>query len=592
MKLPFRFQDIFCAVLGLSLFLAPVVKAQDTDTTRVVRLSRAEGQVLVSHPGSDAWDEALVNLPLQEGDALATQGGLAEIEFENGATAYLAENSVLELTQLGFAEGGRSTELSLTQGTATFYANLTSQDSFRVLTPNFDVTIPGRAEFRVDAFRDGAAVEVLLGRVAVSTAKGSVNLEKGQSVAVHGQNFQDLNNIARLPEQDAFDEWVSEQSEIIQSGTKNTLGYISSPNSYGLSDLSIYGSWVNLSGFGLSWRPFSVGLGWTPYVNGVWMLDPRLGWIWVSNEAWGWMPYHFGSWVQSPTLGWVWVPGDSAGLRHWEPSCVNWVNVGGRVGWVARSPLDRGGAPANQLTSVVTWRNRSAQNGNGGNEILAGKELQNAVPLKAPPREFSSRVAAPGPLRSGFSSAARRIPENLNDNGSIVFDRGTHTFINRDGSRMDNGRRAPVPPVALPPQPGTGNEVRRVTIPSTMPEQPPANRVLLPPPYPASQSSHRNIPVNAVSPNGTPPAAAVPPRQPTAQFGSRPASASGQLLGNPGNLSTPPAATPRPTASPAAPPPPPAPHTAPGQQFGSAARPAAPPSPPAPSHPRDPDQRR
>jgi hypothetical protein len=83
------------ALLGLTLFLAPAACAQDADSVRVVRLSRAEGQVLVSHPGSDAWEEAPVNLPLQEGDSLATQGGLAEIEFENGATAYLAENSVL-----------------------------------------------------------------------------------------------------------------------------------------------------------------------------------------------------------------------------------------------------------------------------------------------------------------------------------------------------------------------------------------------------------------------------------------------------------------------------------------------------------------
>ena len=66
------------------------------------------------------WEEALVNLPLQEGDTLATQSGLAEIEFESGATAYLAENSVLQFTQLAFSGGGRLTQLTLTQGAELF----------------------------------------------------------------------------------------------------------------------------------------------------------------------------------------------------------------------------------------------------------------------------------------------------------------------------------------------------------------------------------------------------------------------------------------------------------------------------------------
>ena len=113
-----------------------------------------------------------------------------------------------------------------------------------MLTPTFEVAIPERAEFRVDAFRDGAAVQVLLGNVSVSTTKGSTNLEKGQSVAVHEKDFQDFSIIDRLPIQDAFDQWVTEEGEMIRAGNKNTLSYINSPNYYGLSDLSIYGTWV------------------------------------------------------------------------------------------------------------------------------------------------------------------------------------------------------------------------------------------------------------------------------------------------------------------------------------------------------------
>ena len=551
MKSLLRYTAAFVAFLGLGLFLIPAARAQDADSVRVVRLSRAEGQVLVSHPGSDAWEEAPVNLPLQEGDSLATQGGLAEIEFENGATVYLAENSVLQFTKLGFADAGRTTELSLTQGTGTFYANLTSMDSFRVLASTFDVVIPVRAEFRIDAFHDGAAAEVFLGTVSVSTTKGSTTLTKGQSVAVHDRDFQDLNNIARLPEEDAFDEWVTEQGEIIRSGNKNTLAYINSPNSYGLSDLAIYGNWVNIPAFGLSWRPFSVGFSWTPYGNGKWILDPRLGWIWVSNEAWGWMPYHFGNWLLSPTLGWVWVPGGPTGLRRWEPARVNWVHVGNQVGWVAKSPLDRNGAPANLSTGVVTRPLRSPRNGNEGTEIVTGKGLQSATMLKEPPREFESRLAS-GKQGSGISPPVRRLPQPANDSQSIVFDRGTHTFINREGSGPDSMVHAPVPLAGLMPKTGANGDTPRVTIPSAMPAQSPTNRVHLPPHFPAVPSTSGAAAANG-SPHTQAPAHAPTPRQ------------------NPASVA------PRPTAAPPpAPPQPSAPHNAPGQ-LGSAPRPAVPP---------------
>ncbi len=549
MKSLLRYPAALVAFLGLSLSQTPAARAQDIDSVRVVRLSRAEGQVLVSHSGSDAWEEAPVNLPLQEGDSLETQGGLAEIEFENGATAYLAENSVLKIARLGFADGGRATELSLTQGTGTFYANLTSMDSFRVLASTFDVAIPARAEFRVDAFHDGAAVEVFLGTVSISTAKASTTLTKGQSVAVHERDFQDLNNIARLPEEDAFDQWVTEQGEIIRSGNKNTLAYINTPNYYGLSDLAIYGNWVDIPPFGLSWRPFSVGFSWMPYGNGNWNLDPRLGWIWVSNEPWGWMPYHFGAWLLSPTLGWVWVPGGSAGLRHWEPARVNWVHVGNQVGWVARSPLDRSGAPANLSAGVVTRPVRSPRNGNEGNEIVTGKELQSATLLKEPPREFSSSLAS-GKQPSGISSAVRKEPNAANGNQSIVFDRGTHTFINRDGSGPDVRMRAPVPLASPMPKIGANGAIPRVMIPSAQSPQVPPNRVHLPPPYPTVPATN-----GATAANGSP-RTQTPARAPA----------------TPQN---PPSAAPRPTAPPPAPPQPSPPRNTPGQ-LGSAPHPAVP----------------
>ena len=506
--------EILLAAIGLGPWLVPAARAQDAGYARVVRLSRAEGQVLVSHPGSDSWEEAPANLPLQEGDSLATQAGRAEIEFENGATGYLAENSVLRLTQLEFSGSGRVTQLDLIQGAGTFYANLTNQDSFRVRTPTFDVAIFERAEFRVDAFSDGAAAQVSLGNVYVSTTAHSIKLEKGQSVAIHQGDFNGLNTIARLPEEDSFDEWVNAEGEMIRSGNKSAFNYVSTQNNYGLSDLAIYGTWINLPGYGYSWRPFRVGLTWMPYLNGSWSLDPRLGWVWISGEPWGWMPYHFGSWLLSPTTGWVWVPGGPAGLRQWQPARVNWVQAGNRVGWVPMSPDDHEGIPANLAQGVITKGNGSSRTVMLSNEIVARRDMRGTTPLKQPPADFALH-AAPSGARPGIVSsdtirpvANRTAPQSpngsSNSTGSIVFDRGTHTFIN------GNVAKPPVAPAALMPKPDSRAEIPRVNLPpsrsmdnanSTAPQ---INRIIPSRAYSPSPMSHGNVPTSGTIPAGIP----------------------------------------------------------------------------------------
>jgi hypothetical protein len=461
-------------VLGLAFLAAPSARTQGPAAVRVVRLSRADGQVLVSHSGSNAFEAAPANLPLQEGDSLATQSGFAEIEFENGATAYLAENSILQFTRLGFAGGGHATELTLTQGAGTFNANLTGQDTFVVHTLTFDVVAtPEHAEFRIDGFRDGAAVEVTLGSVHVSTTKGSTDLAKGHGVAVHQGDFDTKPAVGMLPSaEDAFDQLVTEEGERIRSGNKNTASYLNSPNSFGLSDLAIYGNWVNLPVYGFTWRPFSVGLTWTPYLNGRWILDPRLGWIWVSNEPWGWMPYHYGSWLLSPAFGWLWVPGGPGGLSQWESARVNWVQLGNQVGWLAKSPEDRDGAPANLKKGVITLPVRPSAIGNEPNKILSGKELLGVVPIKQPPPEFASSSAhgKPGATPSGIGAS--------------------------DGANA--GNTAVASAALMPERNGQNNspaEIPRVTIPPTGPVNARVNRLFMPGIY----SSREVFPASAAT---------------------------------------------------------------------------------------------
>jgi hypothetical protein len=526
------------AVLGLAFIGAPSSHAQGPDSVRVVRLSRADGEVFVLHSGSNAWEEAPANLPLQEGDNLATESGFAEIEFENGAIGYLAENSVLQFSRLGFAGGGRATELTLTQGAGTFDANLTDEDTFVVHTLTFDVAAtPERAEFRIDGFRDGSAVEVTLGSVHVSTTKSSTDLAKGQGVAVHQGDFDTKPAIGMLPSaEDAFDQLVTEEGDRIRSGNKNTASYLNSPNSYGLSDLAIYGNWVNLPVYGFTWRPFSVGLTWTPYLNGKWILDPRLGWIWVSNDPWGWMPYHYGSWLLSPAFGWIWVPGGPGGLSQWESARVNWVQLGNHVGWVAKSPEDRDGAPANLIKGVITMPVRPSAIGNESNKILSGKELVSVVPIKQPPPEFASHSAPgkPGATPSGIGVRGGADQSNTPAGSPALM----------AGHNVQGNSPAEMPRVAIPPTGPVSARVNRVFMPGLYSSRSP---------FPASAATGNvpasDAPATNFRPTRPPIAASYSPIRPGAPPAASPAVTPGPTRGNPGNVVNPNSQATRPTPS-------------------------------------------
>src|SRR6202035_4027221 len=69
-------------LLAIALFsLAPSAKAQDYSNIRIVRLSFVEGSVQYQRPG-ESWQDAQMNLPIQEGFAVRTGDGYAEVEFE------------------------------------------------------------------------------------------------------------------------------------------------------------------------------------------------------------------------------------------------------------------------------------------------------------------------------------------------------------------------------------------------------------------------------------------------------------------------------------------------------------------------------
>ena len=521
--------SLFCLLLAG----APPASA-DASHARIIRLSLVQGDVRFARdvhgdPLADqnaAWDAAELNLPIRQGYVLATDTGRAEVEFENGAMAFLGENTVLEFYDLSLDNGAKTTRLVLRQGRASFYVNPADGDYFSVTGGDFTVEASDRTSFRFDNLDDGSSVNVLKGHLAVLRRDKTTALVKGQSFSMRAGDDNSV-NVGRLANDDDFDRWVSGRIDNVVTATTAAQQYVSSPSySSGLADLYTYGSWYPVSGYGNCWRPYGVGLGWSPFANGGWFMDPVFGTSFIGNQPWGWLPYHYGGWVFDPFFGWLWTPGGSGfifgGSAPWRPVTGVWVHSKkpGLVGIVPAHPLDvHGKAPINLAKGVFPVT------GGAISQHLPVSSGQEWKVVKTPPRNTlgTTLVAAAPPARTARTVvtadfAPRVIP--VDRNSSITYDPKEHRFVNTNappasvaktpGERVGNQQNGALAGERLSRQTGasatpSGTQTMRVTgaiLPqrtttppstarTTVVYSPPAPRAMTPPPPPRSTDGMR-----------------------------------------------------------------------------------------------------
>src|SRR5271168_3523242 len=258
-----RSSTVLRSIISLSFFVLfagihPAVA--DSSHARVIRLSIVQGDVRFTReahgdPLADQkaqWETAQANLPVRQGYVVATDNGRAEVEFENGAMAFLNENSVVEFFDLSLEDGARTTRLVLRQGSASFYVNPSNGDYFSVTGGDFTVEASGKSSFRINNFDDGSNVAVLTGHASILHKKETTPLSKGQSLSMKAG--QDSVSIGRLSSGDDFDHWVSGRIDTVSSATSASLQYTNS--SYytpGYADLYTYGAWSSCGGYGYGW---------------------------------------------------------------------------------------------------------------------------------------------------------------------------------------------------------------------------------------------------------------------------------------------------------------------------------------------------
>ncbi|HKT49694.1 MAG TPA: FecR family protein, partial [Candidatus Angelobacter sp.] len=328
---------LLALVFALSILLVPLSRAQGQDQyqdqsdeaiatsqARIVRLSYAEGSVQLAT--DQGVENATINVPLTEGARLSTSSnGWAEVQLEDGSTIRLAPSTAVNFTELGRSSSGSTlTTVDLDEGEAEFNVSRRNDNEFAVTVRNKTILLDHSGRFRITStVQDALELVVFKGEVKVKDP------DSGDQVAVKkGETFTlDPNDPAHYAldkeaEADELDNWGQQRDETLSSyAARNNGDYAQSPYQYGVNDLSYYGNYYDVPGYGYLWQPYGAGPGWDPFMNGYWTWSP-VGYCWVSAYPWGWMPYRFGHWVFVNGSGWMWQPG---GWHGWwrQPRLVN-----------------------------------------------------------------------------------------------------------------------------------------------------------------------------------------------------------------------------------------------------------------------------
>ena len=342
------------ALLSCTL-LAPGAARADDDTlaedeyeerARVVRVSLTKGEVSLKRAGEVEWELARLNVPVVEGDALATGPG-ARLELQLDARNFIrvGPDSVLRVVTLR----DEGVAFSLSEGTATFRLARFEREReyFEVDAPGTTVAAEQRGLYRLDVTRAGDVTVTVRddGRARVYSQTSGFVLRNNRTarLAAGGVEEGDWELSAAAPF-DGWDQWNEERERHLAARLRlEGRERYYDPEVWGAEELDLYGDWVETREYGYVWRPHTTVINhysdWAPYRYGHWRYCPPYGWTWIPDEDWGWAPYHYGRWVYVNNY-WCWAP-RGYGYRYrrawWRPALVAFVFIptsrGEHIAW-------------------------------------------------------------------------------------------------------------------------------------------------------------------------------------------------------------------------------------------------------------------
>ncbi|HEX8424001.1 MAG TPA: DUF6600 domain-containing protein, partial [Pyrinomonadaceae bacterium] len=281
---------------------------------------------------------AALNLPLVEGDRLATGAGArVEIQIDARNFVRLGEYSTLDIVTLR----DEGVALSVPEGTATLRLARFDNDReyFEIDAPKTTLAAEQKGAYRLDVAQNGN-VRVTVregGRARLYSETSGFTLRDGRTAElVYSDAAPDGDwELSATRSGDQWDAWVDERERFLASRLRyDRRDRYYDNNVWGAEELDAYGDWVDSGEFGYVWRPHVTVINnyhdWAPYRYGHWRWVSPYGWTWVGDEPWGWAPYHYGRWVYVNNY-WCWAPRGYAGYARrswWRPALVAFVSFG------------------------------------------------------------------------------------------------------------------------------------------------------------------------------------------------------------------------------------------------------------------------
>ncbi len=385
---------------------------------RVARVSYIKGEAQIRRAGNDDWEKITKNLPIVEGDEIATSKyTLLEIQFDIHKYLRLTDDTLLNITTL--RDSG--IVLSVPQGSVSMRVFEFDKDRefIEFDAPKTTIAVQKAGFYRVDAGDENyKQVHVRVtedGEARVYSDDAGFVLRDGRSARIFTTGSYagewDLSD-ARL-NMDQFDTWTSERDEVIAERLRKAdYDKYYDRDFYGAEDLSDNGEWIYTSDYGYVWRPYRRAISgyddWSPYRYGQWRWVPPYGWTWINDEPWGWAAYHHGRWVYY-NGDWCWTPysRSRSSRSWWRPALVVVASIGNNICWY---PLgyDYNYYNYNYYYYGGNYGNR--RRGRGGDRHPRDNNGENPTPTPTPTRNIQRRE------NTGFPDGIRRPPAD-----SVIF---------------------------------------------------------------------------------------------------------------------------------------------------------------------------
>jgi hypothetical protein len=337
---------------ALLIFLSPLL-AEETEYTNnsFARLSFLTGSTYIQKAADLGYEEAVVNMPISEGDRLGTTDGRAEIYLGNGNYVRLDKETKIDFMNLP-KRGYELVRVRIWAGNAYFHvASLEEEKNIEIHTSDVSVYVLDVGLYRIDV-RENRETEIFVfdGIVEAAGETGSVLIKNEQRLEVSNARFTSRPTQFAAVAEDSFDKWSARRDSQIRKHLAKT--YLPEELEDFEYELAAYGDWVYIAPYGHVWVPGGVDPAWRPYFYGRWTWMSLAGWTWIPYEPWGWCTYHYGRWHWQYGLGWYWIP-----TTIWGPAWVSWYWGYDYFGWV---PLSYYGYPGVILNNVYYPRYRDS----------------------------------------------------------------------------------------------------------------------------------------------------------------------------------------------------------------------------------------